>query len=186
MCSHCFIYVGWQLICVRLHMICGHSSVCVNSQFHLVGCSLFVVVVCMCVIIFQFVSVLCFSFQLLALTLSCCFMCYRSVYMFPAVLWFSVFIPCVLHVFIFPVFTVCFQLLVVFSSDVFSVFLLHVCVCASWLWYICVWCDQGPIHVYVWTCVLLCACVCSVGSGVLWVYMFLVYVVSCVWACMMM
>ena len=31
--------------------------------------------------------------------------------------------------FSFQVFSVCFQLLVVFSSDVFSVFLLHVCVC---------------------------------------------------------
>ena len=110
MCSHCFIYVGWQLICVRLHMICGHSSVCVNSQFHLVGCSLFVVVVCMRVIIFQFVSVLCFSFQLLAptyqvqLLVSSCpvaFICYRSVSMFPVVMWFSVFIAWVLHVFHF-------------------------------------------------------------------------------------
>jgi hypothetical protein len=153
-------------------MICGHSSVCVNSQFHLVGCSLFVVVVCMCVIIFQFVSVVCFSFQLLALTLSCCFMCYRSVYMFPAVLWFSVFIPCVLHVFIFPVFTVCFQLLVVFSSDVFSVFLLHVCVCVPHGCGIYVYdvirdqymfmCEHVSccVHVCVQWVVVCCGCIC--------------------------
>ena len=163
MCSHCFIYVGWQLLCVRLHMLCVHSSVCVNSQFHLVGCSLFVVVVCMCVIIFQFVSVLCFSFQLLALTLSCCFMCYRSVYMFPAVLWFSIFIPCVLHVFIFPVFTVCFQLLVVFSSDVFSVFLLHVCVCVCLMAvvYMCMMWSGTNTCLCVNMCLVVCMCVFS-------------------------
>ena len=82
-------YVCWLTadMCYRLHLICVHSSVCVSSQFHLVGCSHFVVV-CMCVIIFQCVPVVCLSFQLLALTLSCWFMSYRSVSMFPAVLWF--------------------------------------------------------------------------------------------------
>ena len=57
-------YVCWLTadMCYRLHLICVHSSVCVSSQFHLVGCSLFVVVYGMLVIIFQFVSVLCLSF----------------------------------------------------------------------------------------------------------------------------
>jgi hypothetical protein len=121
-------------------MVCVHSSVCVNSQFHLVGCSLFVVVVCMCVIIFQFVSVLCFSFQLLALTLSCCFMCYRSVYMFPAVLWFSVFIPCVLHVFHFPSFHCVLSAFGGFQFRCLQCFLVTcvcVCVCLMAVVYMC-------------------------------------------------
>jgi hypothetical protein len=81
-------YVCWLTadMCYRLHLICVHSSVCVNIQFHLVGSSHFVVV-CMCVIIFQCVSVVCLSLQLLAITLSCWFMSYRSVSMFPVVLW---------------------------------------------------------------------------------------------------
>ena len=81
-------YVCWLTadMCYRLHLICVHSSVCVNIQFHLVGSSHFVVV-CMRAIIFQCVSVVCLSLQLLAITLSCWFMSYRSVSMFPVVLW---------------------------------------------------------------------------------------------------
>jgi len=172
MCSHCFIYVGWQLLCVRLHMICVHSSVCVNSQFHLVGWSLFVVVYGMLVIIFQFVSVCVSVFSCWLSHCPVVFICYRSVSMFPVVLWFSVFIACVLYVFHFLVFNVCFQFLVVFSSCVFSVFFTCVCVCVPHGCGIYVYdvirdqymfmCEHVSccVHVCVLWVMVCCGCIC--------------------------
>ena len=161
MCSHCFIYVGWQLLCVRLHMICVHSSVCVNSQFHLVGWSLFVVVYGMLVIISQFVSVCVSVFSCWLSHCPVVFICYRSVSMFPVVLWFSVFTACVLHVFHLPVFNVCFQFLVVFSSYVFSVFFTCVCVCVCLMAvvYMCMMWSGTNACLCVNMCLVVCMCV---------------------------
>ena len=72
------------------------------------------------------------------------------------------------HVFIVQVFTVCCQLLVVFSPDVFSVFyLLHVCVCVCVcvcvmaVVYMCMLWAGTNIFLCVNMCLVVCMCVFS-------------------------